>query len=57
VPGELDHTEWGRRYLAADNRAQRQLAGFREVERFEHFTNGGLHAFIRMARGTIESPA
>ena len=56
MPGELDHTEWGRRYLAADNRAQRQLAGFREVERFEHFTNGGLHGFIRMARPTIDSP-
>jgi ribosomal-protein-alanine N-acetyltransferase len=27
-----------------------ERAGFREVERFEHFTNGGLHAFIRMAR-------
>jgi [ribosomal protein S18]-alanine N-acetyltransferase len=26
-----------------------ERAGFREVERFEHFTNGGLHAFIRMA--------
>jgi [ribosomal protein S18]-alanine N-acetyltransferase len=25
-----------------------ERAGFREVERFEHFTNGGLHAFIRM---------
>ena len=34
-----------------------QRAGFREVERFEHFTNGGLHAFIRMARSTAESPA
>jgi len=33
-----------------------ERAGFREVERFEHFTNGGLHAFIRIARGTIESP-
>ena len=119
----LDPTEWGRRYFAADDAAERQLAGvlvvkltgqvaeiglglrpdlaghglgepfvrtclrfastelgaqsytlavaafnhraiavyqragFREVERFEHFTNGGLHAFIRMARGTIERPA
>jgi len=34
-----------------------QRAGFQEVERFEHFTNGGLHAFVRMARGTIENPA
>jgi ribosomal-protein-alanine N-acetyltransferase len=34
-----------------------ERAGFREAGRFEHFTNGGLHAFIRMARGTIESPA
>ena len=29
-------------------------AGFAEVERFEHATNGGLHAFIRMARDTAE---
>jgi ribosomal-protein-alanine N-acetyltransferase len=34
-----------------------ERAGFQEVERFEHFTNGGFHAFIRMARGTIESLA
>jgi ribosomal-protein-alanine N-acetyltransferase len=34
-----------------------ERAGFQEVERFEHFTNGGLHAFIQMARSTIESPA
>lgn len=34
-----------------------ERAGFQEVERFEHVTNGGLHAFIRMARGTIEGPA
>ena len=34
-----------------------ERCGFREVERFEHFTNGGLHAFIRMARTTIEDPA
>ena len=119
----LDPTEWGRRYFAADDKAQHQLtgflmvkltervaeiglglrpdltghglgesfvhtclrfasaelgaqsytlavaafnrraitvyqrAGFQEVERFEHFTNGGLHAFVRMARGTIENPA
>ncbi len=25
-------------------------AGFREVERYEHATNGGLHAFVRMTR-------
>jgi hypothetical protein len=24
--------------------------GFQKVERYEHFTNGGLHAFVRMAR-------
>ena len=34
-----------------------QRAGFQEVERFEHFTNGGLHAFIRMTRSTIENLA
>jgi ribosomal-protein-alanine N-acetyltransferase len=33
-----------------------ERAGFRQVERYEHFTNGGLHAFIRMARGPIDSP-
>jgi [ribosomal protein S18]-alanine N-acetyltransferase len=27
-----------------------ERAGFRNVERFEHLTNGGLHAFVRMAR-------
>jgi [ribosomal protein S18]-alanine N-acetyltransferase len=32
-----------------------ERAGFCEVERFEHFTNGGLHAFVRMARNTIEA--
>lgn len=119
----LDPAEWGRRYFAADDRAQRQLAGvlvvklsgrvaeiglglrpdlagrglgesfvraclrfasaelgaesytltvaafnrraitvyeragFQEIEHFEHFTNGRLHPFIRMARTTIESPA
>jgi RimJ/RimL family protein N-acetyltransferase len=31
-----------------------ERAGFQEVERFEHVTNGGLHAFIRMARSTAE---
>jgi len=34
-----------------------ERAGFQEVECFDHFTNGGLHAFIRMARSTIEGPA
>jgi hypothetical protein len=34
-----------------------ERAGFHEIERFEHVTNGGLHAFIRMARDMIESPA
>lgn len=34
-----------------------ERAGFQQVECFEHFTNGGLHPFIRMARGTIEGPA
>ena len=33
-----------------------ERAGFQEVERFEHSTNGGLHAFIRMTRSTIEAP-
>jgi [ribosomal protein S18]-alanine N-acetyltransferase len=32
-----------------------ERAGFREAGRFEHYTNGGLHAFIRMARDTIEA--
>jgi ribosomal-protein-alanine N-acetyltransferase len=32
-----------------------ERAGFQEVDRFEHFTNGGWHAFIRMTRSTIES--
>jgi len=31
-----------------------ERAGFQEVDRFEHFTNGGRHAFVRMARSTIE---
>ena len=34
-----------------------ERAGFQEVERFEQFTNGELHAFIRMARNTTEDPA
>ena|SRR5438128_7152392 len=33
-----------------------ERAGFRKIERYEHFTNGGLHAFIRIARGPIDSP-
>jgi [ribosomal protein S18]-alanine N-acetyltransferase len=33
-----------------------ERAGFREVERYEHLTNGGLHAFIRMTRGPAGSP-
>jgi [ribosomal protein S18]-alanine N-acetyltransferase len=33
-----------------------ERAGFQEVERFEHFTNGGFHAFIRMARGHDRGP-
>jgi [ribosomal protein S18]-alanine N-acetyltransferase len=33
-----------------------ERAGFREVEHYEHFTNGGLHRFVRMARGPIDSP-
>jgi len=33
-----------------------ERAGFQEVERFEHFTNGGLHAFIRLARSMTEDP-
>ena len=34
-----------------------ERAGFQEVERFEHVTNGGLHAFIRMTRSTTEDRA
>jgi len=34
-----------------------ERAGFQEVECFEHFTNGGFHTFIRMARNTIEDLA
>jgi ribosomal-protein-alanine N-acetyltransferase len=34
-----------------------ERAGFDQVERFEHVTNGGSYAFIRMARTTIEHPA
>ena len=32
-----------------------QRAGFVEVERFEHRTNGGLHPFVRMSRGASQS--
>ena len=32
-------------------------AGFQQVERFDHVTNGGRHAFIKMARNTIEDPS
>lgn len=126
-PGDLaellDPAEWGRRYFAADDRAERSLAGFlmvkltgrvaeiglglrpdltgrglgepflrtclrfasaalgatsytlavaafnrraitvyeragfQQVERFEHVTNGGRHAFIKMIRNTIEDPS
>jgi ribosomal-protein-alanine N-acetyltransferase len=31
-----------------------ERAGFQEVERFDHVTNGARHAFIRMTRSTIE---
>src|SRR6516162_5986909 len=44
--------------VAAFNRraiAVYERAGFQEVDRFEHRTNGGRHAFIRMARSTVES--
>ena len=34
-----------------------ERAGFQEAGRFEHFTNGGLHAFIRMTKDTIEGPS
>ena len=43
--------------VAAFNRRAITLyerAGFQQVDRFEHFTNGGRHAFIRMARSTVE---
>jgi ribosomal-protein-alanine N-acetyltransferase len=32
-----------------------ERAGFQPVERFEHSTNGGRHAFVRMARDTVEA--
>jgi hypothetical protein len=34
-----------------------ERAGFRETGRFEHYTNGGLHAFIRMASASRPTPA
>jgi [ribosomal protein S18]-alanine N-acetyltransferase len=34
-----------------------ERAGFREVERFQHFTNGAQHPFIRMIRTTVEPPS
>ena len=34
-----------------------ERAGFREAARFDHYTNGGLHAFVRMTRDTIEALA
>jgi [ribosomal protein S18]-alanine N-acetyltransferase len=34
-----------------------ERAGFQIVEHFEHFTNGGLHPFIRMTKATIEDPS
>jgi [ribosomal protein S18]-alanine N-acetyltransferase len=40
--------------VAAFNRraiAVYERAGFREVERYDHFTSGALHEFIRMTRG------
>jgi ribosomal-protein-alanine N-acetyltransferase len=33
-----------------------ERAGFRQVDRFEHVTNGGLHPFVLMARGPIGNP-
>ena len=33
-----------------------ERAGFREVARYEHFTVGRLHPFVRMARGPVDSP-
>jgi len=33
-----------------------ERAGFRQVERFEHVTNGAPLPFVRMARSTIEGP-
>ena len=30
-----------------------ERAGFRELERYEHRTNGGVHPFVRMTRGGV----
>ena len=33
-----------------------ERAGFREVRRYSHFTNGGLHEFVWMTRGPLTPP-
>lgn len=33
-----------------------ERAGFREVRRYSHFTNGGLHEFVWMTRGPLTLP-
>ena len=33
-----------------------ERVGFQTIEQFEHFTNGGLHPFVSMARGPIDIP-
>lgn len=33
-----------------------ERAGLRTVEHFEQFTNGGFHAFVRMANGPATNP-
>jgi ribosomal-protein-alanine N-acetyltransferase len=32
-----------------------ERAGFAEVERYQHRTNGGVHAFVRMTRGPLQA--
>lgn len=32
-----------------------ERGGFREVERYEHATNGGVHPFVRMERGPLRA--